>query len=222
MKLPNFLTTVTTLSKIIALVLFILLPFIGFYLGTKYKNISNPLPLELNTSNIKSLKGYSSHTLDGTNLTFSIPETYKETTDNKTSGMQAHVKPSLNFLKSAIIPAFNSSKEFLYATVEERLSVYIIKTNVSPSQWLKENVTLQGQSFDPKDTKEIEINGRTVTVAYTSCCGGYSPTYIIQYQNVNRENILIIFVGNAFMQSKDGINRGYGNYFLDDVLHSVN
>lgn len=35
---PNPLTTVTPLSKFIALILFISLPFLGFYLGTRYQN----------------------------------------------------------------------------------------------------------------------------------------------------------------------------------------
>lgn len=35
--LPKSLTTVTTFSKIIALILFILMPFIGFYIGIKYQ-----------------------------------------------------------------------------------------------------------------------------------------------------------------------------------------
>jgi len=38
MKISNSLTTVTRLSKIIALILFILLPFIGFRLGFNYRN----------------------------------------------------------------------------------------------------------------------------------------------------------------------------------------
>lgn len=36
-KLPKYLTTVTPLSKTIALILFILLPFLGFYFGRIYQ-----------------------------------------------------------------------------------------------------------------------------------------------------------------------------------------
>lgn len=40
LKLPTQMTQVTTLSKTLALILFIILPFLGFYLGTVYqKNI---------------------------------------------------------------------------------------------------------------------------------------------------------------------------------------
>ena len=40
-KLPKSLTTVTTFSKTIAMLLFIILPFLGFYLGFQYSNILN-------------------------------------------------------------------------------------------------------------------------------------------------------------------------------------
>jgi hypothetical protein len=36
-QLPESLTTITPLSKTLALVLFILLPFIGFFLGVRYQ-----------------------------------------------------------------------------------------------------------------------------------------------------------------------------------------
>ncbi|MBP9816051.1 hypothetical protein KBD09_02330 [Candidatus Woesebacteria bacterium] len=36
LKLPTSLTTVTPLSKLIALILFVSLPFLGFYLGVQY------------------------------------------------------------------------------------------------------------------------------------------------------------------------------------------
>ncbi|MFH1407962.1 MAG: hypothetical protein ABIG91_02900, partial [Patescibacteria group bacterium] len=42
MELPKSLTTVTTLSRILAGVLFVSLPFIGFYLGMKYQASLSP------------------------------------------------------------------------------------------------------------------------------------------------------------------------------------
>ena len=39
MKLSKKLTTVTPLSKFLAMALFIILPFVGFYLGIKYQEI---------------------------------------------------------------------------------------------------------------------------------------------------------------------------------------
>lgn len=42
MTLPKSLTTVTTFSKILAMFLFLLLPFAGFYAGYKYREGTNP------------------------------------------------------------------------------------------------------------------------------------------------------------------------------------
>ena len=52
MKLPRSLTTVTLLSKLIALILFVSLPFIGFYLGYKYRSsiIFTETPNPVNSS----------------------------------------------------------------------------------------------------------------------------------------------------------------------------
>ncbi|MBU1016819.1 hypothetical protein KJ678_01495 [Patescibacteria group bacterium] len=53
MELPKKLTTVTTLSKILAGTLFILLPFVGFYLGLKYQVSLSPkdaIPPTVSTS----------------------------------------------------------------------------------------------------------------------------------------------------------------------------
>ena len=44
-RLPNFLTTVTPLSKFLAFTLFVTFPFVGFYLGFKYHQLATPLPL---------------------------------------------------------------------------------------------------------------------------------------------------------------------------------
>ena len=46
-KLPTFLTTVTPLSKTLAMALFIILPFAGFYLGIQYEKL-------VSTGSIKS------------------------------------------------------------------------------------------------------------------------------------------------------------------------
>lgn len=43
MPLPNSLTTVTPLSKALAAALFIIFPFIGFYLGIQYQKGITPL-----------------------------------------------------------------------------------------------------------------------------------------------------------------------------------
>lgn len=42
MPLPKSLTTITPLSKALAMILFILFPFVGFYLGVQYEKKLNP------------------------------------------------------------------------------------------------------------------------------------------------------------------------------------
>ena len=44
MHLPEKLTTITPLSKYLSMVLFILLPFVGFYLGTKHQSRLQVVP----------------------------------------------------------------------------------------------------------------------------------------------------------------------------------
>lgn len=50
-KLPKSLTTITRFSKTVALILFIALPFIGFYLGIKYQKAITPTEISDPTAN---------------------------------------------------------------------------------------------------------------------------------------------------------------------------
>lgn len=43
--LPKYLTTVTPLSKLLAMALFVAFPFVGFYLGVKYKGLDYQAPV---------------------------------------------------------------------------------------------------------------------------------------------------------------------------------
>lgn len=51
MTLPSSLTTVTPISKFLAMVLFVTLPFVGFYLGMQYGKISSTLTIYLSNKN---------------------------------------------------------------------------------------------------------------------------------------------------------------------------
>ncbi|MEK7573362.1 MAG: PsbP-related protein [Patescibacteria group bacterium] len=72
MTLPRSLTTVTTFSKILALFLFILLPFAGFYVGYKYRagtyvptpiNLYNPTSVPTPTIDMTNWKTYTNNKL---------------------------------------------------------------------------------------------------------------------------------------------------------------
>lgn len=55
MKLSNKFTTVTTLSKLLAMTLFIILPFVGFYLGMNYQGIIDiPNSVSVQTKNTQT------------------------------------------------------------------------------------------------------------------------------------------------------------------------
>jgi|SRR3989344_276914 len=56
MTFPKWMTTVTTFSKILAMVIFVVFPLIGFYLGMKYQQMSPPR-IQLVTNN-KIVKVY--------------------------------------------------------------------------------------------------------------------------------------------------------------------
>jgi hypothetical protein len=54
-KLPQWLTTVTLFSKLLAMTLFIALPFAGFYLGMKYQEkttVTNPIILDVQKTSV--------------------------------------------------------------------------------------------------------------------------------------------------------------------------
>ncbi len=81
MKLPRSFTTVTSFSKILALFLFIFLPFIGFYLGYKYSqsvivpsetkfNYKDNNQVSQDSSTINSTTTPSTHFLDKISLTY--------------------------------------------------------------------------------------------------------------------------------------------------------
>jgi len=56
MTLPKSLTTVTTFSKILALVLFITLPIFGFWLGMEYQKITEPVtsPIDISSEPVST------------------------------------------------------------------------------------------------------------------------------------------------------------------------
>src|SRR3990167_1335774 len=52
MNLPKELTTVTRLSKILVAILFVSLPFVGFFLGIRYQEMLNPTKNQQEESNL--------------------------------------------------------------------------------------------------------------------------------------------------------------------------
>jgi hypothetical protein len=113
-KLPKELTTVTKLSKILALALFILLPFSGFYIGRIYQKsidqyiynstsrnsiveVAKPLsqPVLINTSSWKEFKDpngkYSFSFPDNWLISFEKSQYYKDKMDVTVQGPEGKV-----------------------------------------------------------------------------------------------------------------------------------
>jgi hypothetical protein len=91
MKIPKSLTTVTHFSKIITLIFFILFPFLSFYLGFKYHQLTNPKPIVKNidksqTANLlnENTKVYKYYMDDKYGFTLNYPEnsTIEESTQS--------------------------------------------------------------------------------------------------------------------------------------------
>jgi len=57
MKMPAFFTKVPSFSRILAVVLFVMLPFVGFFLGMQYQILSTfrflDEPVGVDTGNLK-------------------------------------------------------------------------------------------------------------------------------------------------------------------------
>ena len=105
-KLPKKFTTVTKVSKIIALALFVTLPFTGFYLGTKYQSAINK-----NSQPPNAITNYNSQSTPGSNkgeddplpkITYSIVDNLIATTGNISNNPVKELAPE------------DPSKEFKY------------------------------------------------------------------------------------------------------------
>ena len=99
MKLPKELTTVTRLSKYLAMVLFITLPFIGFFMGMNYQSmldlsgrqqadtsltVIKPSPTP--TTNISDTSNWKTYTSSEQKFSFKYPESYT-LVSSKTDGI---------------------------------------------------------------------------------------------------------------------------------------
>ncbi|OGK53594.1 hypothetical protein A3B56_03290 [Candidatus Roizmanbacteria bacterium RIFCSPLOWO2_01_FULL_45_11] len=75
MKLSHSLTTVTTFSKLIALLVFILLPFVGFKLGMEYQKMVYPtqLPASATTIQVDDMEGWKTYRSEKYGLQFRYP-----------------------------------------------------------------------------------------------------------------------------------------------------
>lgn len=92
-RLPSSLTTVTPFSKLFALILFILLPFIGFYLGIQYqKNVTS------HTSQPSAIDSWTTFSHPQFLFTFQYPNTWQPSiTQNNLSFLDSSSQTIITF-----------------------------------------------------------------------------------------------------------------------------
>jgi len=155
---------------------------------------------------IRKSENTTEYNIPNTSLRISIPSKYRENND-RTAGPQADITPVINLQN--------------IDNKQERISIYVEQTDLSSTQWLVENVQFQGQAFDPLyvNIEFKTLANREISITHTSCCGGYTPTYIFNTKSKNNENTLVIYTTNAESQAKE--NRDEGNYLLDDLVSNT-
>jgi hypothetical protein len=187
MTLPKYLTTVTTFSKILAMILFILLPILGFKLGMDYQKGLDNLPKNENLlvtapSNIiisptpsvniqdKIMAQYDtkekiSKDLDENLLSgkyTAIPNTDLEIKIPSTYVFQERKLESNNVVGHVLFYGKKISQSptdttFYYQRIPN-FFIGTVSTSLIPKQWLAENVSYQGQKWDESMGTGKEIN----------------------------------------------------------------
>ena len=178
MKLPNSWTKVTTLSKILAMALFVLLPFVGFYLGTKYQQAKNMYQISIE-------KGLANQSITPTFIPYQEPPTLKpiptivdspgniwtKYSDNQ-MGISFRYPDQLLVEKksdSSIIVWLDKDKTDInsirgYETVHFNPYQYfaITKINTSFSDWYRQNYENKPEGYLGIPIKKLDIPGKEV------------------------------------------------------------
>jgi len=188
MKLPKYLTTITTFSKILAMTLFILLPILGFKLGMDYQNKLNiliaPSPIiptptasylvppilndikDPNEDKIMAqylTKAQISADLDKNLLLGSYIEISNTDLQIKipaTYVLQERERESNNVVGHVLFYGKETSLSSTNPIIQRLPNFFIgtVLTSSTPKQWLSENVSYQGQKWDESIEPGREIN----------------------------------------------------------------
>lgn len=163
---PNPLTTVTPLSKTLALILFMTLPFVGFYLGMRYQGLtttpppSNIAPVSLppkvqlsklsdqsTASTTDKTDNWKTYTNDKFGFEFKYPENYRLSADQGFSDNDLYAK-SPQILAGLV--KFDIEKNFLFKVMVDfsQFSVDYLK-NYAPTG--SENIPPARQTINAKD-----------------------------------------------------------------------
>jgi len=218
MTLPKWLTTVTPFSKIVAIILFIILPILAFRLGMIYQQIYIPnsnntdvnRPIEnLNISTIKDsviplvnkyetkeaiLKDLNENLPIGNYV--DIPDTNLQIKIPKNYLYYEEELESNNIVGHVAFYVREDSAINSHPEIQRIPNIYFgsIKTSLTPKQWLSANVSYQGEKWNENigTGKEIIVNDFSLFSVGVACCGGYNQMYIYPYQSLTGEKILVV------------------------------
>lgn len=186
MKLPKFWTTVTPLSKTIALILFAFLPAIAFFFGVRYQQRLDQ-PLLQKASPLPSIEANKDTTLPYMNpiyhFSFRYPADLTITEDSEHTFVAFDTAPTSN---------------------ESIFSVNVVKTQLTPMQWWEQvgsnkNKQLFNRAINPvalsaSSTKNYsEIKGIEV-IGQKRTAGGY--VYAASVTIYKAKNFLLVFTSN--------------------------
>lgn len=105
MTLPKSLTAVTPFSKFLALVFFVMLPFLGFFFGMAYQQQVGNLPQE------------------------SVPSEYANPSPTPTPTKNNSILKSLDKIKLPVDWKFSSQKPYDYGGTNSREAIYFVSPN---------------------------------------------------------------------------------------------
>ena len=144
MKLPKNFTTVTPLSKTLAMVFFILLPFLGFYVGMLYQKQADivtqfviqpqnaPSP---SLSALSSMSDWKTYTNQKIGLRFKYPSSYKileDSPNNVVLGLKLPAdKQATPYLTISTTQKINSSLLDICTENSQKFPCLSVPTNVS-------------------------------------------------------------------------------------------
>jgi hypothetical protein len=171
-KLPKWLTTVTPFSKYLAMFLFILFPFVGFYLGMQYQQKVTTVRMPTPTPN--QTAGWQTYTNSDHSLEFKYPPNFSPINVNDNKLMAAFMDKS-------------NTKQRLSTSPDISLRTFSITPQGDYKGELIKDVVFAGSGLHPKSFTEFSsktIGNNTVYYIETGLFEGVlSLNYYLVYKN---------------------------------------
>ncbi len=149
MNLPKELTTVTPLSKFIALILFIAFPIVGFYLGTRYQQIKSISSEEIIVPTVATtVNNFESDKEDEIRL-------IKNFMGDSISYKKSYTSANYKCFESEFVP-FNEKIGIIKKQLSESREIQSLCT-VNLTKFIVTSVNRQPIKYDPNYKQELEV-----------------------------------------------------------------